>query len=138
MKANHIFNRPNQLAVAASTVFTILLLGCGTGLSTQHEITLTSNDIKSVIVDAVGFDQTIKVTVSSAGSPVDAHIHVAGDEDAVDSALALKKDSDKILAAQLGTNSATLEALIPAGKEAVVRLQGAGLESSTVTLVITN
>ena len=96
------------------------------------------NNVESIVLGAIGNDQTIKVTAKSTGAPIQVHIHLAGDEDEVDQAVTLRTSSDKIIASDVGKTEIVIKALIPANKEAVVRLQTTESSPANVELLISN
>ena len=119
-------------------LITVAGYGCnGSSLKVVRQVQIEPNAIESVILDAISQPQTIKVT-AKADVLIVAHIHLVGDEDAVDRAVTLGQESDKIIAASEKSKEVTIEGLIPANKEAVVRLQCCEPKSTTVDLLITN
>lgn len=128
-------NLPSLFATGMVFLF-LAIAGCGPTLSVQKTIDVEPGEIRTVILDPVAQAQTIKVTANSTIS-FKVHIHLLEDENAVDLAIATKKDSDKILAGESGVTSANLSAEIPANKEAVVRFQS-GPEKGTINCTISN
>ena len=125
------------LLVVVAAVILVSSSGCAPQLSVSNTIDIERGEVRTILVDSISQEQTIKV---EASSPVafDIHIHLAGDEDEVDRAILALKESPKILAAQTGATSATLEAQVPADKEAAVRFQCSGAESCSVKYSISN
>lgn len=124
-------------AVFLTTLILVSTSGCGPQLSASNSTEITPGEIRSVLVDPVGRDQEIKV-VASSSVPFNIHIYLAEDEAEVDMAVASRKESEKILAGQLGVTSATLNAQIPANKEAAIRLECAGPDAGSVSYSIEN
>ena len=118
-------------------LLSLLISGCGPTLSVKKTIEIDSGEIRTVLLDPVGQAQTIKVEASAA-EPFHVHIHLAGDEDAVDLAIASGKESDKIITGESNVKSASLTAEIPANKEATVRFQSAGSGKNSVSYTISN
>ena len=126
----------SSLLATGMVFLCLVLVGCGPTLSVKKTIDVSPGDIRTVLVDPIGQTQTIKVTAESTTS-FSVHIHLAGDENAVDLAIAKKEESDKILDGESGVNSASLTAEIPANKEAVVRFQS-GPEKGSISYSISN
>ncbi len=129
-----------QFRSSVPALLCILLIsaGCSPRLASVHEITLGANDIKSIVLDPIGKDQIIKVAAKSDGGPIHVHVYLVEDEQAVDDAITLGQTTDKAIACQMDSREILLEALIPANKEAAVRLQPASAENVTVNLTVTN
>ena len=126
------------LPVVLFAFYLTMASGCGPTLSDQRQIALDPNNVESIVLGAIGNDQTIKVTAKSTGAPIQVHIHLAGDEDEVDQAVTLRTSSDKIIASDVGKTEIVIKALIPANKEAVVRLQTTESSPANVELLISN
>lgn len=113
-----------------------LISGCGPKLSVSKTVDVAPHQIRSIIIDAVSRTQTVTVEASSS-VPFSVHIHLAGDEDEVDTAVMTNKESNKILAGQRNVSDASIKAEIPANKEGVVRFQAAN-EKASVSYTISN
>lgn len=129
----------NRNLIGLATCLSLwVIVGCGPRLSNQQVLSLDANDIRTIIVDPAGSEQTVTVSAKAAGSPVNVFVYLSEDDEEVDRAITLGQSSDKIIASQTESTDILLEAKIPADKEASVRLQTASPETATVTLVISN
>ncbi|MFK7766942.1 MAG: hypothetical protein AB8B55_06945 [Mariniblastus sp.] len=115
----------------------ILVTGCGPRLATTKTIELQSNDIRTILIDAISSEQTVSVT-AKADSKFSLHVHLAGDEDAVDAAAALGKSVPEILAQSVDQLSADLKFVVPAGKEGALRFSMRGPAPVKVQYTISN
>ena len=112
--------------------------GCGPGLLDEREVSLELDDIKSIAFGPFNEEQTVTVTVSSPGAPVSVYVFEIDQTEFVDYAITYGKEPQKILAGTASTEDVTLTAVVPAGKEAVVRLQLTGRKPANVHLQISN
>jgi hypothetical protein len=125
------------LIVGIIAATTLLSTGCGPPLSASRTIELAPNDIRTILIDSIGRDQTVTVTATSE-TEFSIHCHLEGDENAVDAAIALDNPSDKILAQQTNTKEAKVEFEIPSGSVGAVRFQSWSSDSAEVTYSISN
>lgn len=117
---------------------TALLAGCGPVLSDQRDLTIAANEILAIPIDPISQQQTIKVTASSPGSPIDVHIFLQEHEAAIERKITLGKPPENLLASQNDAEQVSLEATVPANKEVIVRLQSASAKTANVHLEISN
>jgi len=115
-----------------------LLGGCGPKLADQRDLTLEVNEILAIPIDPIERDQTIKITASSPDAPINVHVYLKEDEAEIERKITLGKPPESLLANQNDAEQISIEALVPAGKEAIVRLQTAGPKSAQVHLEMTN
>ena len=122
----------------AFVALALMLAGCRTVLNYETSYKLDPGDERDSKVDAIGKDQKIKVEVSATGGSVDVYVYLEKDKDAVQPAIRFKKASDAILAKAHDTQSATLEATIPAGNAAVVLVRNSSKTAAEVKVKLTN
>ncbi len=115
-----------------------LLCGCGPKLADQRDLTIEVNEIVSIPIDPIDREQTIKVTASSPDAPINVHVYLKENEAAIERKITLGKPPENLLANQNDAEQISLEAIVPAGKEVIVRLQTSGPKSAQVHLEITN
>jgi len=112
--------------------------GCGPGLLDEREVSLELDDIESIPFGPFNEEQTVTVTVSSPGAPVSVYVHDSDQQEHVDYAISYGKEPQDTWAGVASTEDVTLTAVVPAGKEAVVRLQPTGRKPANVHLKISN
>ncbi len=112
--------------------------GCGPGLLDKREVSLELGDIESIVFGPFNKEQTVTVTVSSPGAPVSVYVHDSDQQEHVDYAISYGKEPQDTWAGVASTEDVTLTAVVPAGKEAVVRLQPTGRKPANVHLKISN
>jgi len=115
-----------------------LLCGCGPRLSDQRDLTLEIGEIIAIPIDPISREQKIRVTASSPDAPIDVHVYLQENEEAIVRKITLGKPPENLLASQNDAEEIILEATVPAGKEVIVRLQPAGSKAAQVHLEITN
>jgi len=118
-------------------VWCVSLVGCGPSLNISRDVELAPGEIKSIILDAVETEQTVNIE-ASAEHPFRLHIYLMENEAALDAELARGTETTKALAASKGSESHTVSATVPGGKEAGVRLEPTVGEDFSVKLNITN
>ena len=116
----------------------ILVIGCRPRLADRRDISIDVGEIVSIPIDAIGHEQTIKIKVYSPDKPINVHVFLKEDEEAIEEKITTDKPSENLLAHQIGAQQISLEALVPANKEVIVRLQAASPDSIKVHLEITN
>ena len=116
----------------------ILLVGCGPQLSDQRDLTIEIGEIVAIPIDPISREQTIKVTASSPGAPLNVHVYLKEHEEAIERKITLGKPPENLLAHQNEVEQISLEAVVPANKEAIVRLQSASRQTASLHLAITN
>jgi hypothetical protein len=107
-------------------------------LNDERTVEVPIDTFKMINLDAVKRDQKVKVEVSSPGAAVSVYVVLEKDRATVQQALEVDKRSDKILASTEKTESATLEANIPAGNAAVILLMSACGKTANVKVKSTN
>ena len=112
--------------------------GCGQSLLDEREVSLELDDIKSIAFGPFNKEQTVTVSASSPGAPVSVYVFESDQTEFVDYAITYGKEPQKILAGAASTEDVTLTAVVPADKEAVVRLQLTGRKPANVHLKISN
>jgi len=120
------------------SIAVIATIGCGPKLASQQVLEIGSNDIRTIVVEPTSGDQTVSVSAKSDGPAIKIFVYLASDEEDVNRAITLGKESDKIIASMVDATEIKLSAVIPAEKEASVRIQGATSETANVTLTISN
>ena len=119
-------------------LMTALLVGCGPSLSHTKDYSMGVGEIIEVPISAISREQTIKVAAKSPGKPIMVHVYLADDADVANEAIIMDKAIDQIITGKSGAEEISLEAKIPASKEAIVRFQPSGPTSADVHLEITN
>lgn len=120
-------------------VFGLLVVsGCRARLADQRDVSIAVGEIVTVPIDAVSRDQTIQVVAQSPGKPIHVHVYLQENEEAIERAITLGKEPEKLLANALASEEVTLQAAVPADKVAVVRLQTSGPHSANVHLELSN
>ena len=112
-------------------------LGCGPRLSVSRDVELANGEIKSIIIDAVNSEQTIKVE-ASAEQPFHLHVYLKENEAALDAELARRAEPTMALAVSSNKKTHKLTSSVPGGKEAGVRLESATGQNFSVKLKISN
>jgi len=115
----------------------ISLVGCGPKLAISRDVDLAPGEIKSIIIAAIGSEQTVNVEASSE-EPFHLHLYLLENEAALDSELDRRAEPTMALAGSKDSKSHKVSASIPGGKEAAVRLQSATGQAFSVKLKITN
>ncbi len=129
-------NRAFLGCLALALTFTVP--GCTPRLFDQREVSLQLGEVVSIPIGAVGHEQPIRVTASSPDAPINLQVFLAKDEPHVERMLTLEKPTDKLLAYKENSEQITLEAIVPANEEVIVRLQPAGRHSAQVHLELSN
>ena len=115
-----------------------ICIGCKPQLSIDREVKLEPDQIKTIIVSAVSMEQTIQVTANSSGGPISVHVYLPEHEEAIEEMIAHGNPLENVIAKVDSAEEVTLNALIPADKEAVVRFQPAGRHAADVQVKIRN
>ena len=116
----------------------LLCLGCGPKVMDEREVSLAVGDIVPIEFGPFKSEEKIKVEASASGGPISIYVHPKDQTEHVDYAISYGKQPPGIIAGSASTQGETLEALIPAGTEVVVRLQTAERQASQVQLKISN
>ena len=112
--------------------------GCGPRLLDEREVSLELGDIESIVFGPFDKEQTVTVSASSPGAPVSVYVFDSDQQDHVDYAITYSREPQDTWAGAASTEDVTLTAVVPAGKEAVVRLQPTGRKPANVHLKISN
>lgn len=115
----------------------IVCVGCGPSALYDQEVAIELDGIESVIVGPFDKEETLTVALSSPGAPVSVYVFDKEQTEYVDYDITYGKPPRNVLAGEASTESTTVTAQAPAGKEIVVRLQPAGKQAATVQLKIT-
>jgi hypothetical protein len=111
------------------TAALLLLPGCGQKLNYETTVKLRAGEVQAQMVDAPRREQTVRVTATSSGSPIDAYLVLDKDKEAAKEALLDGKKPAAFLAGQTKTRDAILEATIPANSDFTIVLGGATKDS---------
>jgi hypothetical protein len=115
------------------------LLGCGVPrLSDEHSLTLEIGEIRTLAIDPLGVEQTIKVVASSPDGPFNVHIYPQEYEAQIERSITLGKLPEHVIASSENTRETTLEATIPPDKEAIIRFYPAARKQITVNVTLSN
>lgn len=118
------------------TLGVLLCCGCGPRVFDEREVSLEIGDIQPIVFGPFNKEQTVTITVSSPGAPISVYVYEREQREFVDYAISYGKEPENTLAGAPSTEDVTLTALIPADKEAEVRLQPTGQKPATVKLKI--
>jgi len=122
----------------------IAILVCNTGCEPQLagpqklEFDLDPDDIRTILVDPSSSEHVLSLVARSDGPPIKIFVYLSEDDEAVFQAIMFGKTTDKIIASQTDRATISLNAKIPAKKEAAIRLQTDSPQKAKVTLTITN
>ncbi len=116
----------------------VMLAGCGPTLSHKQDYSIPVGEIVEIPFEPISNEQTVKVVAKSPGKPINVHVYLAENADEVNRKITLGKPAEMALASQENAEEVTLQAVIPANKEVIVRLQPAGPTSAEVSLEVTN
>jgi hypothetical protein len=124
--------------LACFVVFGLLVLsGCGQPVNIEKTVTLDpAAAVGPIVLDGPKGDQKITVEFTSSEAPVDVHVILGSDENAIRDELQRAKPKVEPLASQTKSKAGTLTATIPAGKDYGVYLNNA-MKKTTVTLKLT-
>jgi len=120
--------------LAAVALIVAVAAGCQSRLKDERTPALESGTDKTITLDTPRYDQTITVTVS-ADVPTDVYLYLEKDQGEAERAIALGAKSDKLLASQGQTQSATLEAKVPAKEKSVLMVRSKKPGTATVKIV---
>ena len=112
--------------------------GCGPRLLDELEVSLELGDIDPIIFCPFNKEQTVTVSASSPGAPVSVYVFDSDQHYLCYVASTYSRDPQDTWAGAASTEDVTLTAVVPAGKEAVVRLQPTGRKPAKVHLRISN
>lgn len=125
-------------SMLALGVMMIWCCGCGPKVMDEREVSLELGDIESIPFGPFKKELTVTVSASSPGAPISVYVYDSEQQEHVDYAISYGKEPQETWAGVASTEDVTLTAVIPADKEAIVRLQPTGREPATVKLKITN
>ena len=111
--------------------------GCGPQAIYDKEVPLALGDIQPIVFGPFDKEQSVTVTVSSPGAPISVYVFESEQLEFVDYAVSFGKPPQNVLAGEASTEGTTLTAVVPADKEAIVRLQPTGQQPAQVQLKIT-
>ncbi len=124
--------------VIGLSMLIVAVVGCGPKLASEQVLEVSSNDIRTVVIEPASAEQSVAISAKSDGPLIKVFVYLASDEEEVNQAITLGKESAKIIASELDATEIELTAKIPADQEASVRIQGGSSEKANVTLWITN
>lgn len=108
--------------------------GCGQPINVDKEIQLNAYaHYPAILVEAPKYDQNITVEFTSSDAPVDVHVILGKDENAITEEFGRAKTTHKKVASKLQSKADTLSCTIPAGEDYGVYLTGAK-KNTTVKL----
>jgi hypothetical protein len=110
--------------------------GCGPRIVDERDVSLEVGDIKSILFGPFKNELTATVSVSSPGAPISAYVFASDQQEHVDYAITYSKEPQNTWAGVASTEDVTLTAVVPAGQEAVVRLQTVDRKAAQVHLNI--
>ena len=116
----------------------LLLVGCSPRLHDVREVNLEIGDIRTIAVPASNRQQTVRLVASSPGAPISVHVYLPEHEEAIERNITLGKPPENLLASGENSEQVTLQALVPANKEALVRLQPASRKAAKIQLTLKN
>jgi hypothetical protein len=120
-------------------LFVLLLLAIGcTKLNSQSDVHVKPGEMKYSFVDPITKSQKINVSAKASDGKFNVYCFLDKDKAEVEKDLNLNKVGAKVLAHELKTNGAELNATIPANETAVILLTSAEAKNVEVKLKITN
>jgi len=122
----------------ALSVMLIFCSGCGPRVMDERDVSLELGDIKPILFGPFKKEVTVTVSAKSPGAPISVYVFDSEQQEHVDYAITHGNEPRETWAGVASTEDAALTAVIPAGKEAVVRLQPTGREPAQVRLKISN
>src|SRR5262245_33020375 len=118
-------------------LFVLLLLAVGcTKLNSERTVQVKPGDLKYTILDHISKSQRVNVSAQAADGKFNVYCCLEKDQADVEKDLYQKKVNAKVLAHELKTGGADLNATIPANETAVILLTSD--ENVEVKLKITN
>jgi len=118
-------------------LFVLLLLAVGcTKLNSERTVQVKPGDLKYTILDPISKSQRINVSAKTSDGKFNVYCFLEKDQADVEKDLYQKKVNAKVLAHELKTGGADLNATIPANETAVILLTSD--ENVEVKLKITN
>ncbi|HEY8504778.1 MAG TPA: hypothetical protein VIL46_09365 [Gemmataceae bacterium] len=123
---------------AGSLPALLLLAGCSPRLNDERTFALEPGEERTLTIDPIDRDQTVKVRVDSPGVPVNVYCFLEKDRGEVEKAVGAPRPSDKVLARKEKAEAAELEVAVPAGERAAILLTPASGKTANVAVKITN
>ncbi len=118
-------------------LFATVVLTPGCGASTR-DVEVRAMESKAVIYSGFGGEHTVVVTVSSPDTPIDVYLCLEQDHEAVQGQMERHEKPTRALDGRTNVQEATLEGLVPAGKEYAVVLFSRGYPKDTKVKVKTS
>jgi len=115
-------------------ILAVPLAGCQAALKDERQVEVKAGDLKSVLYEVQKRAKKVRVEVRSSGVPVDAYLVLEKDREALLQELDKSGKPSGVLAQQLKTESATLQATIPAQQAFALVLTSRGGKDATVTV----
>jgi hypothetical protein len=103
-------------------VLALIFVGCQSKLNVSSAYKIDAGGIQTLTLDAPRYDQKMTVTVTT-DAPVTVNVYLQENANAIEQDLTRTQKSDKVLATWTGDSTGTLEAMVPAKKAAVVRIE---------------
>src|SRR6516162_1027559 len=120
-------------------LFVLLLIAVGcTKLNSERTVQVKPGDLKYTMVDPISKGQKINVSAKTSDGKFNVYCFLEKDKADVEKDLYQKKVSAKVLAHELKTGGADLNATIPANETAVILLTSDETKNVEVKLKITN
>ena len=116
----------------------LLSVGCAPRLHDVREVPLEIGEIRTIAVPAKSQPQTVHLTASSPGAPISVHVYLPEHEEATERSITLGTPIENLLASGENSEQITLQATVPANKEALVRLQPTTRQAAKVHLTLKN
>jgi predicted glutamine amidotransferase len=91
-------------------------------LNDDRFVEVEPGEEKLIIADPASRDQSVTVSWDSEGAPVNVYLYLEKDQKAASDAIALGKNSDKVLASKKLSNEDTLQVQVPSGEKLVVMM----------------
>ena len=119
-------------------VVLVLLTGCKAKLNSETVVHVNVGDLKTTIIDPIAKSQTINISARSLDGKFNLYCFLEKDQKEVEKGITQNKISDKVLAHEVKTSVAQIQATIPANEAAVILLTCTDVRSAEVKLKITN
>ncbi len=120
------------------TFLILTSLGCGPSLNDERTVSLSVGEIRTIEFGPFEKDTLVYVTTESPGKPISVYVHLMEHYEDIDRDITFGKSPEDVIVGKVSTESASLQALIPANQEAAVRLYPVGNYAASVELKIHN
>lgn len=137
MKSDAVDSTSSIPLIGILALSLMVCTGCGPTLSVSKTMELQPNDIRSIIVEPLDYDQEIQVE-AKGDEPFHAHVYFLEDEKSIDLSIAMGTEPTKALSGSMDKKTHSFSALVPAKREAAVRLESATGKTVSVELTIRN